>query len=58
MPEPRFIDAVLDAPRHEYLYFCARADLSGYSDFSKTYEQHLVYARRYQKALNERGIRR
>ncbi len=58
MPEPRFIDAVLDAPRHEFLYFCARADLSGYSDFSKTYEQHLVHAKRYQKALNERGIRR
>lgn len=58
MPEPRFIDAVLDAPPHDHLYFCARADLSGYSDFSKTYEQHLVYARRYQKALNERGIRR
>ncbi|MBL7983289.1 MAG: endolytic transglycosylase MltG [Flavobacteriales bacterium] len=58
MPEPRFIDAVLDAPRHDFLYFCARADLSGFSDFSKTYEQHLVYAKRYQKALNERGIRR
>jgi len=58
MPEPRFIDAVLDAPRHDFLYFCARADLSGYSDFSKTYEQHLVNAKRYQKALNERGIRR
>lgn len=58
MPEPRFIDAVLDAPRHDYLYFCARADLSGYSDFARTYEQHLVNARRYQKALNKRKIYR
>lgn len=58
MAEPRFIDAVLDAPRHEYLYFCARADLSGYSDFARTYEQHLVNARRYQKALNARKIYR
>jgi UPF0755 protein len=58
MPEGRFIDAVLNAERHEFLYFCARADLSGYSDFSRTYEQHQVYARRYQKALNERGIYR
>lgn len=58
MPEPRFIDAVLSAPRHEYLYFCARADLSGYSDFARTYEQHLVNARRYQKALNQRKIYR
>lgn len=58
MPEPRFIEAVLSAPRHDYLYFCARADLSGYSDFARTYEQHLVNARRYQKALNERKIYR
>lgn len=58
MPEPRFIDAVLNAPKHEYLYFCARADLSGYSDFARTYEQHLVNARRYQRALNQRKIYR
>jgi len=58
MPEPRFIDAVLSAPKHDYLYFCARADLSGYSDFARTYEQHLVNARRYQKALNARKIYR
>ncbi|MEO8590378.1 MAG: endolytic transglycosylase MltG [Flavobacteriales bacterium] len=56
MPEPRFIDAVLKAEEHDYLYFCARADLSGYSDFTRTYEQHLVNARRYQRALNERKI--
>lgn len=58
MPEPRFIDAVLQAQRHDYLYFCARADLSGYSDFARTYEQHLANARRYQKALNQRRIYR
>ena len=58
MPEARFIDAVLDAPEHQYLYFCARADLSGYTDFARTYEQHLVNARRYQRALNERKIYR
>jgi len=56
MPEPRFIDAVLSAEEHDYLYFCARADLSGYSDFTRTYDQHLVNARRYQRALNERKI--
>lgn len=58
MPEARFLDAVLDAEAHDYLYFCARADLSGFSDFAKTYEQHLVNARKYQRALNARGIRR
>ncbi|MFN8350449.1 MAG: endolytic transglycosylase MltG [Flavobacteriales bacterium] len=58
MPEPRYIDAVLNAPRHDYLYFCARETLDGYSNFARTYEQHLVNARRYQRALNERGIYR
>lgn len=56
LPEPRFIDAVLHPAKNDYFYFCAREDLSGYSNFSKTYEQHMVNARRYQKALNERGI--
>lgn len=58
MPEPGSIDAVLKAEKHDYLYFCARADLSGYSDFARTYEQHLVNARKYQRALNARGIYR
>lgn len=58
MPEPGFIDAVLDAPRHEYLYFCASEALDGRSNFARTYEQHLVNARRYQRALDARGIYR
>ncbi|MCW5898833.1 MAG: endolytic transglycosylase MltG [Flavobacteriales bacterium] len=58
MPERRFIDAVLSAEKHDYLYFCARADLSGWSEFARTYDQHLVNARKYQRALDARGIRR
>ncbi|MBK9627089.1 MAG: endolytic transglycosylase MltG [Flavobacteriales bacterium] len=58
MPEARSINAVLQAEKHDFLYFCARADLSGHSEFSKSYAQHLVYARRYQRALNERRIYR
>jgi len=58
LPEPRFIDAVLHPAKTDYLYFCAREDLSGYSNFTKTYEQHMVNAKRYQRALNERGIYR
>ncbi len=58
MPETSIIDAVLNAEKSDYLYFCARADLSGYSDFAKSYDQHLVNARKYQRALNERGIYR
>lgn len=56
MPEPRYIDAVLHAAKHNYLYFCARETLDGYSNFASTYEQHLVNARRYQRALDQRKI--
>lgn len=56
LPEPRYIDAVLHPSKSSYLYFCAREDLSGYSNFSATYQQHQVNARRYQQALNKRGI--
>ncbi len=56
LPEPRYLDAVLQPAKSNYLYFCAREDLSGYSNFSTTYEQHQVNARRYQQALNKRGI--
>jgi UPF0755 protein len=58
LPEKPFIDAVLDAPKHDYLYFCASEALDGTSNFARTYEQHLVNARRYHRALNERGIYR
>lgn len=58
LPEKPFLDAVLNAPRHEFLYFCASEALDGTSNFAKTYEQHLVNARRYHQALNKRGIYR
>lgn len=58
MPEARFIDAVLNAEKHDHLYFCARADMSGYSDFTRNYEQHMINARKYQRALDQRGIKR
>lgn len=56
IPPMSYVDAVLDYEEHKYLYFVAKEDFSGYSYFAKSYAQHLVYAGRYQKRLNERKI--
>jgi UPF0755 protein len=45
------IDAVLNAPKTDYLFFVADADLKGGSHFSSNYAEHLQYAKLYQQAL-------
>ncbi len=55
-PSPGSVNAVLDAPRTTYLYFCAKADFSGYSAFASTYEQQINNANAYRRALDARGI--
>lgn len=52
------LDATLNYTHHNYLYFCAKPSLNGYSDFSSNYDQHLKYADAYQKALDQKGIKR
>lgn len=53
MPPKKYIDAVLNYEHHDYLYFCAKEDFSGYSNFAVTLEEHNRNAARYQKALTE-----
>ena len=57
IPSVAGIDAVLHMEDHDYLYMCAKEDFSGTHNFAATFPQHQQNARRYQKALNERGIR-
>lgn len=53
IPTISSIDAVLKPEEHDYLYFCAKEDFSGYHNFSKTYAGHLRNAKLYQRMLNK-----
>ena len=55
-PSIEGIDAVLNAENHEYFFFAAKADFSGYHNFSRTLSEHNHYAALYQKELNKRKI--
>ncbi len=57
-PSISSIDAVLNYEKHEYIYFCAKPDFSGYHNFASTLEQHTKFARAYQRELNKRRIYR
>ncbi len=54
LPSVVGINAVLNAQKHEYMFFVANSDGSGYHHFSKTYSQHLKYAREHYKALDNK----
>ncbi len=55
-PSEQSLQAVLEAESHDYLYFCARFDFSGYHHFSRTLKEHQNVARKYQRELNKRRI--
>lgn len=52
------IDAVLNYTKHNYIFFCAKCDFSGYSDFTSDYNEHQKNAKAYHDALDKRGIKR
>jgi UPF0755 protein len=55
-PDISSIEAVLNYEHHDYLYFCARPDFSGYHNFSKSLAEHSKNARAYQYQLNKKRI--
>ena len=57
IPSTAGIDAVLNAVHHSYIYMCAKETFDGTHNFATTYAEHQKNAKRYIKALNERGIR-
>lgn len=58
MPDISAIDAVLNAEKHDYIYFCASVDRIGYHDFASNYEAHKVNAKKYAQWINTLGINR
>lgn len=56
VPSIRAIDGTLSPQEHNYLFMCAKEDLSGRHNFAVTHAEHARNARAYQQALNERGI--
>jgi UPF0755 protein len=55
-PSVEGIDAVLNAEEHDYLFFAAKADFSGYHNFSRNLAEHNHYAAMYQQELDKRKI--
>jgi UPF0755 protein len=55
-PEISSLEAVLNYRVHDYFYFCAKEDFSGYHNFAKTLSEHNRNARRYQAALNRKKV--
>lgn len=52
------IEATLNYRKHSFIFFCAKPELNGLSDYSCDYQQHKKYANAYQRSLNKRGINR
>jgi len=58
MPEMSSLEAVLNPEKHNYIFMCAKEDFSGFHNFASSLSEHNRNAAKYQRALNERGIKR
>jgi UPF0755 protein len=50
-PALETIDAVLNSPKTDYLYFVANSTFDGTHIFTTNYDDHIKYAKQYQKEL-------
>ena len=57
VPSYQGLESVLNYTKHNYIYMCAKEDFSGTHNFAVTSAQHAANARKYQQALNRKGIR-
>jgi len=51
------IDAVLNAPDHDYIFFCAKPGYTGQHNFAATLSQHNANARKFHEWMNEQEIK-
>jgi UPF0755 protein len=58
IPEMSALIAVLNASKHSHIYMCAKEDFSGYHNFTKSWSEHKRNAKRFQKALTNKGVLR
>jgi UPF0755 protein len=47
-PSEATLEAVLESPATDYLFFVAKPDFSGYSNFAATYKEHQAFAKAFQ----------
>lgn len=47
------LEAVLTSPSTKYIFFVAKGDFSGSSNFAESYKEHLKYAKEYREALDK-----
>ena len=58
MPDLNVIEAVLNAEKHNYLYFVANPEKSGYHRFAKNLREHNNNREKYTKWLNQNRVYR
>lgn len=57
LPNVSSLKAVLNYQKHNYMFFCAKEDFSGYHNFATTPNEHYRNAEKYKNALNKLGIK-